>query len=303
MSVPALKVLKTVALVIVFGVLAGIGMSGCSTESLPPAPYLGERPLEFLRVTQNFTPDIQWVGGRVAAVGVNRGDRAALDSTLVWIRRAPGNSISSVVTIGPDFDAAYVQSLGGTPEEELTDRETYTFWLAEASVLDAGLDPGAGTAGSFADTTLTLKLVLDGVPRSALGVVFRIEREERIVSDHYVISWTPADVRFRRLAINMGTTGRWTEHLWHIVVPEGQAPSISSPVIVGVPPEGAQEATAWPDDGFMVKPPCPSGRRNYVLWAATDAWNESFLVTAPGYAQFQVSFRNFPEIETPRVDC
>jgi hypothetical protein len=303
MSVPALKVLRTVALVIVFGVLAGIGTSGCSTESLPPAPYLGERSLEFLRVTQNYTPDIQWVGGRVAAVGVNRGDRAALDSTLVWIRRASGNSISSVVTIGPDFDAAYVQSLGGTPQEELTDRETYTFWLAEASVLNAGLDPGAGTAGSFADTTLTLKLVLDGVPRSALGVVFRIEREERIVSDHYLISWTPEDVQFRRLVINRGTIGAWTDHLWHIVVPEADAASISSPVTIGVPPEGAQEATAWPDDGFMVKPPCPSGRRNYVLWAATDAWNESFLVTAPGYAQFHVSFRNFPEIKTPRVDC
>jgi hypothetical protein len=301
MSVPGQDVLRTVAVIIVFGAVVGIGTSGCSTESLPPAPYLGERALEILKVTQNFTPDIQWVGGRVAAVGVNRGDRAALDSTLVWIRRGSGNNISSIVTFDSDFDVDFVLSVGGTPQDSVFHDETYTFWIAEESVFSANLDPTAGPDGAFTQVTKKMEILLLGAQHSSIGVEFTVQRAERIISDHYLISWTPEDVQFRRLVINRGTIGAWTDHFWHIVVPETDAASISSPVIIGVPPEGAQEAAQWPDEGFMTKPPCPQFRRRYVLWAATDDWNESFLVTAPGYAQFQI--RNIPDVPRPREEC
>jgi hypothetical protein len=278
-----------------------LSLAACSDEANPLAPYLGQRPLEFLKVTQNFTPQIQWVGGRVAAVGINRGDRAALDSTLVWIQRAPDNSISSVVTVGPELDRAFVESFGGTPQEEMVDGETYTFWIAEASVFHGGLDRSLAQSGAFADTTLTLKLILRGTPRSTMGVVFTIQRDEWITEDRYLLSWTPEHIGFRRLVINQGTVGSWMNHLWHIVVPDDQPASISSPVAIGVPPESAQQATEWPEEGFMTLPPCPSRRRSYVLWAATDEWNETFTATAPGYAQFLIDFRNFPEVD-PNLD-
>lgn len=277
--------------------------SACSQVDDPLADYDGHRPLEILHVTQNFNPEIQWVGGRVAAVGINRGETAALDSTLVWIRTAPTNSISSVVRVDDDLDWEFVESLGGTPQGEMSDDETYTFWIAEREVLDAGLDLGAARPGTFDSVTALMDLLLIGVSNSSMGVQFRIQRDELLSGDRYLISWTPEDVQFRRMVINMGTTGRWTDHLWHVVVPMADPPSISTPVVIGETPDGAQEAAPWPEEGFLVLPPCPSGRRSYVLWAATDDWNESFLINAPGYAQFRIHFSNFPELETPRPDC
>jgi hypothetical protein len=294
---------RTAAGVLLLGLLGGLGTSGCSTESLPPAPYLGHRPLEFLKITQNFNPELQWVGGRVAAVGVNRGNQPALDSTLVWIRTAPDNSISSVVRIDDEFDRDFVLARGGVPQEQVSDAETYTFWIAEADVFNSGLDLTNAREGSYAAKTMTLQLLLRGTPRSGIGVTFRIQRDEQLTGDRFLVSWTPETVVFRRMVINTGTTGAWTGHLWHAVVPAEEPPAISSPAIIGVTPEGAQEATSWPEDGFMMLPPCPSGRRSYVLWAVTDQWNESFLPTSPGYAQFQIDFRNFPQIPTPREDC
>src|SRR5690606_12420318 len=143
---------------------AVLDVAGCSEDTYPLAPYEGGRPLDLLKVTQSFTPEIQWVGGRVAAVGVNRGTRAALDSTLVWLRVAPGNenSIGSFVTVGQESASDLVLSYGGTPQDRLTDGETYTFWIAEASAVGVGLDSLRIDPAAFADTTLTMALLLRG---------------------------------------------------------------------------------------------------------------------------------------------
>src|SRR5690554_3861119 len=111
-------------------------LAGCSDESNPLAPYEGNRPLELLKVTQHFTPEIQWVGGRVAAVGVNRGPEPALDATLVWLQAASDDDIGSFVTVGQNTAADLVQSFGGTPADSLTDGEEYTFWIAQKSAFD-----------------------------------------------------------------------------------------------------------------------------------------------------------------------
>lgn len=266
----------------------GIALPGCSQEPGPLAPYLGARPLELLKVTQSFNPDIQWVGGRVAAVGVNRGTRAALDSTLVWIRTASGNEIGSVVTIGSaGLDRDYIQNLGGTPQDEMSDGETYTFWIADVSALSAGLDPAQFDEGAFAERTLTLDLVLRGRSGGdpSLGVQFQIVRDEEISGDRLVIHWTPSDLRFRRLAIRQATVGGFTNLIWHILVPADDAPSISSPLVIGDVPEGVIEVTAFPSSGFE-----PVA---HTLWAVTDSWQESFALTAPGYAYFQIFASNF----------
>jgi hypothetical protein len=272
-----------------------LSLAACSDEANPLAPYLGHRDLEFLRVTQHSQPDLQWVGGRVAAVGVNRGAKAALDSTLIWIRTATDNSISSIVAIDSDFDAAFVESVGGTPQESLMHDETYTFWIADASVIQAGLDPAAGQPGDFEARTMKMNFVVGGIPRSAMGVVFTIRREERIVSDYYVISWTPEDVALRRLVINNGTSPGWTDHIWHILTPDDQPPSITSPVVIGLPPEGTVEVTPWPEDGFPL-PECPRFQRTHMLWAVTDAWNETLSWQAPGFAQRLI---RFPDLICP----
>lgn len=267
--------------------LAGALGAGCSGDEGPLAPYDGHRPLEILKVTQSFTPEIQWVGGRVAAVGVNRGERAALDSSLVWLRTAPENSIGSVVALGPDYERDLVESFGGVPLDSLADGETYTFWLAEASAFAEGLDSSRVAPGAFADTTMTMQLVLRGQAGGdrGLGLAFRITREETITGERYLVSWEPEDVRFRRLAIRQGPTGGFTELIWHLVVPEEEPASIAPPLVIGEAPEGVQEAEAFPETGFE-----PAV---YILWAATDDWGGGFLPSAQGYAWFRIFADNF----------
>jgi hypothetical protein len=286
---------------------AALAAAGCSEDANPLAPYEGARPLDLLRVTQSFTPEIQWVGGRVAAVGVNRGTRAALDATLVWLQTAPDNSISSFVATEQGADEALVLSYGGTPQDRLTDGETYTFWLAERSALEADLDSALIEAGTFVDTTMTMQLLLCGQNGGGLGATFEIERDERLTGERFVVRWAPADVAFRRLAIREAPAGGFTDLVWHVVSPEDGPPLILPPVVIGVTPDGAQEATAFAgfarddqwnppeerDDSTLDQDP-----PTYTLWAATDEWNTTFTPNAPGYATFRILKNNF-DIDEP----
>lgn len=278
--------------------------AGCTDEENPLAPYEGSRPLDLLRVTQNFTPEMQWVGGRVAAVGVNRGPEAALDSTLVWLQEAPGDDISSYVTVGENTATDLVRSFGGTPVDSLTDGEEYTFWIAERSAFDVALDSTRRAPGSFADTTLTMGLVLRGNSRGDrdLGVEYRIVREERLLESRFVVTWTP-EVAFRRMALRVAPAGGFTELAWHVLIPEGEAGGITPPVVIGETPPGAQEAVPFqgftvddevnaPDDSLDTDAPA------HTLWAVTEDWEGSFTPIATGYTYFQIFGCNF-DIDDP----
>ena len=286
---------------------AALAAGGCSDDANPLAPYEGQRPLDLLRVTQSFTPQLQWVGGRVAAVGVNRGTRAALDSTLVWMMTAPGDDISSFVTVGEGGDDARVMSYGGTPQDRLTDGQTYTFWLAEQSALDAGLDSTHIEAGAFADTTMAVHLLFCGQQGGGAGVTFEIERDERLTGEQFYVRWTPDGVRFNRLAIREAPVGGFTDLTWFVLTPDGEAPSIASPVTIGAAPPGTEEPTPFADFVRDDEWNPPSERDSsevdvdpptYTLWATTEGWNESFAPTAPGYAWFRIDKRNF-DIDEP----
>lgn len=287
----------------------GLAEAGCDNADSTLAPYEGGRALDLLEVTQRFMPEVQWVGGRVAAVGVNRGTRAALDSTLVWLRTAPDNSIGSFVTVGEGGDDALVLQYGGTPQSRLTDGETYTVWLAERSAFDADLDSTRIDPTAFVDSTLTMGLLLRGRSGGGLGVAFEIERDERLTGEQFVVRWTPSDAVFRRLAIREAPIGGFEDLIWHLLSPEAGPPLIAAPVTIGVPPAGVQEVTPFPEAGFPVDDVFnPEEERDdpkldfdppvHTLWAVTDAWNQSFSPAAPGYAFFQIFACNF-DIDEP----
>lgn len=269
------------------GVLLGLALSGCGEDSSMLAPYQGARPLTWLTVTQSYQPGLQWVGGRAATVGINRGTKAALDSTLVWLMVAPDNTIGSNISLGEaEADLAALQQYGGVPTDSLADDTPYTFWVAERSAFEAGLDSTQIDPASFADTTFTVKYLLRG--RSGgdpdLDVAFKIFRDQTLRSDQYVITWSPA-VPFRRLAIRQATVGGFSNLVWHIVVPEEDPPGIVPPLVLGEVPEGTVEAVEWAG-GFEASA--------YVLWAVTDAWEGSdFGFRTPGYAFFQIFSNNF----------
>ncbi len=269
--------------------LAGAGaLLGCSDASNPLAPYEGDRPLTLLRVTQSFTPEIQWVGGRVAAVGVNRGSRAALDSTLVWLQESPADDIGSFVTLGQHTASDRIRALGGTPADSLTDGGQYTFWIAERSALDAGLDPQRLPAGAFDDTTFTASLVLRGLSGGdrSLGLQYRVLRDEKLLGSRFVVTWTPG-IPLRRLAIRQAAGGGFTDLVWHVLIPDGEPGGILPPVVVGEVPPGAEEAVPFPEAGFT-----PA---TYTLWGVTGDWDGGFSNASKGYTFFRIFPNNFEE--------
>lgn len=263
--------------------------AGCSDTANPLAPYEGHRPLEILKATQSFTPEIQWVGGRVAAVGVNRGTRAALDSTLVWLRTADdGNTISSFATVGQATAQALIESYGGTPRDSLSDGETYTFWIAEAAAFQAGLDSTRFEPSAFADTTLTMRLILSRGIRGGVAQ-FEVTRDERLTGEEFVLQWTPETVRFRRIAIRKATSGGFQDLIWFVDVPDDHPDGIAQPLVIGDVPPGGRETT--PFAGF--EGPREGEPAVYTIWGATSAWTGGFTAATPGYAFIQIRRDNF----------
>ena len=268
-------------------VVIAMTTSGCDDDANPLAPYAAERELILQRVTLSAKPHLQWVGGRVAAVGVNRGPTAALDTTLVWIVTADDNTISSAVSIGADFDQDAIRQFGGTPIDSLQDATEYTFWLAEKSVFDAGLPAGQRDVFSFVDTTFTLSYRLVGRSGGDSGFVGSIEivRDQTLTSDTYLVMWSPAQAGVRRLAIRQASSGGFTDLVWDLIADDENADGIVSPVTIGQIPPGVLVGAEWPDDGFS--------SATYTLWMVNQSWTGSFSPRASGYAFFQIFSSNF----------
>jgi hypothetical protein len=284
----ATSLLRTTALV-VFIILFSVVHQSCIVDSDDDelAPYAGTRPLILKQVTQSFTPDIQWVGGRVAAIGINRGPVAALDNTLVWLQLAPDNSINSHVTVGEQTAESAIIQFGGVPEDSLEDNTEYTFWLAEREVFDGGLNPAQFTEFNFVDTTLTTRLFLRGTAGGASVdgqriATISIQRDERLTGERYIVSW-PEGTAFRRAAIRQATTGGFSDLIWHIVTHDDLPDNIVSPFVIGEPIPGTDEVIPWPETGF-------EKNTIYFFWMANSDWTPNTFspATTPGYTWFRI---------------
>lgn len=285
-SVTTFQPLYVITILIVF---ISLGFLSCVVDPDDDglAPYAGTRPLMMEKVTQSYTSDIAWLGGRVAAVGVNRGPVAALDSTLIWLRTADDNSINSPATVGEDTDIGGIEAVGGIPQDSLDNEVEYTFWIAERNAYDEGLNQSVLNEYNFKDTTMTPQLYIGG--RSGGGTTadgdpvatIRLIRDERITGDRYIIEWeegTPV----RRVAIRQASTGGFTNLIWHIVTPDDIDDNITSPLVIGDIPDNVNEVVPWPDSGF-------ENDTVYIIWMATKDWADgTFTPSATGYAWFRL---------------
>lgn len=259
-------------------------LAGCDTDENPLAPYGGERPFIIQNLTQSYSPDLQWVGGRATAVGINRGEAPALDSTLVWMRISSGDEISSPISIGDEFDIEEVMSRGGQPTDSLEDGVVYTVWVADQEALSAELDTTLLDNFSLIDSTFQAAYLLTGRSGGGVDVDFSIVRNQTLAGDEYVLNWTPADLAFRQIAIRQASSGGFTNLLWHVVIPEDEGGEMRTPVIVGETPPDAVVGTEWA--GW--------GDGTHTLWATTEEWDgESFGFNSPGYAFYQMFASNF----------
>jgi hypothetical protein len=262
-------------------------ITGCTDDSSNAvAPYEAQRPLFFTRITQSANPDLQWLGGRIMAIGVNRGTKAALDGTLAWLRTGTADSMNSYVTFGKSTDLAHLQTFGGVLADSLDSDSTYTFWVATKAAYDARFDRTNPSVNRFtlAESTLVASYWLKGQAGGEGGTAspvyrIRIRRDQTVLADKYTIFWTPTTSAFRTVALRMGSTGGYDNLSWLVSI-SGTVDNILPPVVLGVPPGGVNEGTAYAQ-GSMVPGTV------YTLWMTNRNWVGTFALNAKGYAFFR----------------
>ena len=111
----------------------------CSKEDNTLAPYAGSSGMSNVTIQDSsFTPKINWVGGYVSVVGINRGEHAALDTSLIWLIYNSNDQIHYPVQYGvlPAGAQDLTDQYNGTFIDSLVEDNTYTFWVMRAEDWD-----------------------------------------------------------------------------------------------------------------------------------------------------------------------
>lgn len=118
-------------------VLVSTGFFSCNNEDNTLAPYTGSPPVSNITVqAESFNPKITWLGGYVSVFGINKGNSAALDSTLVWLVHTNGNNIHYplVACRLPEGAQDITAQYGGLSIDSLQEDQDYTFWVLKEDV-------------------------------------------------------------------------------------------------------------------------------------------------------------------------
>jgi hypothetical protein len=291
-------------------------LPACAPEDAPLAPYAGGgRDITTVTVEELvFSPRVTWLGGFVSVLGVNRGDRAALDSTLVWLVRSGGNTLRYPVTYGvlpqgaQDMTALY----GGTTSPLLEEDNTYTFWVMK--------DDAWSQTAALRNTTLCVdssggapvRIQQDTVfvrQESFMSVSRRLDvyiniREVRAFGRLGILSVLDSDststpvVTFRitqagltdtavsAIGVVDGTLYDVTKVVWEMISREVLPDTtiywknnvIRSPVWMGETVPGTVTFVSFPAEGLQ-------RGHSYYLWIANSGWDQVNRGRAtPGYA-------------------
>ncbi len=150
-------------LALVFISCLSMCMLSCNEENGALAPYIGPPAMSSLAVEEGtYRPKIAWVGGYVAAVGVNHDTLAALDSTLNWLIQSAGDDIGFplLFNVPPSGTQDVTDQYGGHHVDSLSEDQTYTFWVMKK----AGWDQVKNLNGKLLlpDSTLTGPVAIRG---------------------------------------------------------------------------------------------------------------------------------------------
>jgi len=121
--------------ILFFSLFAG----SCSDDNDALPTYAGSPQMSSLNVESGtFIPKIAWAGGFVSVVGVNRGEYASLDNSLIWLIKADKNIIRYPVRLGsvPDGTVSIANQFGGTALDSLDEDDTYTYWVLKENMWD-----------------------------------------------------------------------------------------------------------------------------------------------------------------------
>ncbi len=148
-AMPCLAILLTLALAVEY--------MGCTKSEPPLAPYNpGVVTLTPMAVEGGtYAPRISWNGSYVTALGINRGPKAIVDTSLNWLIYAAGDGLQYPEKYGtlPAGAQDLTVSSGGKPTTSLVEDQEYTFWIARSDAW-AAIDANRGKV-LVADSTAT----------------------------------------------------------------------------------------------------------------------------------------------------
>lgn len=307
------KILNQLILVVILA--AGL-FAGCKKKDNPLAPYTDSPTLSTVIVEQGtFKPRLTWVGGYVSVVGINRGPRAALDSTLVWLVYQAGNNIHFPVVYGtlPAGAQDLTTQYGGKTLDSLNEDVEYTYWVLKEDAW-SGLSAASGKT-ILVDPSLassSVKVVADSVKISSKSLTKKTENIDVYVnisdvsvygqladitviqprtSNNPVIKWTitqdgVTDTLVSAMGITEGNQYNENAIRWEVWSEEpgtngkmiyGKKNLMASPVIMGQSFPGTKVFNAYPSAGLQ-------RNKDYYFWIANRNWDaEGRLLFTPNY--------------------
>ncbi len=290
----------------------------CSKEDNALAPYAGSSGMSDIMVgDSSFTPKITWVGGYVSVVGVNTGNQAALDASLIWLVYMPDNQIRYPVQYGklPSGAQDLTQQYGGTFLDTLIEDSTYTFWVMKADEWNQissmqnkliVLDSSASAVEVTGDTiklssaghtqkTQNLDNYVNFTDYFALGKLADLFVEQPRTSNTPVIRWHikqsgVTDTLVAAIGITEGNQYNASKILWEVYSVSDSAGNtyygkknvIPSPLIAGQDLPETYVFNEYPASGL---------KRNtsYYVWIANKNWdgeNRNRVTDYYAYAYF-----------------
>lgn len=288
---------------------------GCSKDDNSLAPYVGSPAMSDIVVQSgSFKPAVTWIGGYVSVFAVNRGNKAALDSTLVWLIHSVGNNIHYPVTFGvlPEGAEDLTAQFGGSTVDSLSEDNTYTYWVLKEDVWNQissqkgkVIEIDSSQSGSLVqiiDDTLKVNNFSCVKETQNLDVYINIDNIstfgrlgiisiEIMNSNNPVISWEitqdgVTDSLISAIGISEGGQYDATKLIWEVFSEEdsagvkiyGKKNLIKSPVTAGESFTGTHVFAEYPAAGL-------ERNKTYYLWIANKDWDGATrLRFASGYA-------------------
>ncbi len=295
-------------------------ISSCSKNDNSLAPYAGSPEMYGITLQAgSFTPKINWIGGYVSVVGVNKGIHAALDSSLIWIIYMPGNQIHYPVEYGstPSGAQNLTTHYGGTPMDTLIEDSTYTFWVMKDAqwtdisamqnkiiVLDSSLatsfnldaDTARFSPEGHTQKTRNLDNFINITDFHTVGKLADITVEQPRTSNNPKITWHikqpgVTDSLISAIGITEGDHYIIDAVVWEVYSVSdsaggtyyGKVNIIPSPVIAGQEYPGTYVFTPYLEGGLL-------RGRTYNIWIANRYWNgegRSRITPYYAYAYFK----------------
>lgn len=296
-----------------------LAFSSCSDDDGALAPYVDSPAMSAITIQgQSYQPKITWIGGYISVIGVNKGSKAALDSTLVWLAQSSQDDIKYPIVYGqtPSGASDLTAQFGGTFSSALIEDQVYTFWTLKKELWDEvsqnmdktiALDSALAKNG-YTVTGDTVKLsrydyVQSVIPMdvyinidpagtsTTLGRLGRINITLPDTGNNVIVTWDITqsgitDTNISAIGIVEGGQYDVNNNVWEVYSEEnvdgvpvfGKKNVISRPVLLGQTFAETRAFGSFPASGLQ-------RNKTYYLWIASKEWDgKGRIRSTNGYA-------------------